>query len=162
MQGLLGRTAMRLTKLAIAAAFAADGAVSNLVPRSQVFSVERATVPVLPSIEVIGLSSERVDSGPMIRHELSCEITVSHATEDGADTLRSMTSYEPHGDAYWTRMSGWSRSSYRTAGWLCANYKARGGAYPQAARLALFAARQSRCPLWRRNDRYRNMGPTNR
>ena len=45
--------------------------------------VERSVVPVLPAIEVIALSSERVDTGPMARHELSCEITVASATEDG-------------------------------------------------------------------------------
>ena len=76
---------MRSTKLAIAAAFAASPAVSNLVPRSQVFAVERATVPTLPAIEIIAIGSERVDGGPMIKHELSCEITVANATEDGAD-----------------------------------------------------------------------------
>ena len=78
---------MRPVKVAIAAALRTDEAVSELVPPAQVFSVERSTVPVLPSIEVIGVSSERVDEGPMIRHELSIECTVSHQTEDGADAL---------------------------------------------------------------------------
>ena len=75
---------MRDAKAAIARALADDAAVSSLVPASQVFAVERATLPTLPSIEVIGLSSE-VDTWPMVRHELSVECTVTHATEDGAD-----------------------------------------------------------------------------
>ena len=78
---------MRATKLAIAAALAADTAVSNLVPAAQVFAVERATVPTLPAIEVIAISSSRVDGGPLIKHELSVEVTVSHPSEDGADEL---------------------------------------------------------------------------
>ena len=76
---------MREAKVAIAEAFRTDAAVSELVP-GQVFAVERATLPTLPSIEVIGLSSEG-DTWPMVRHELSVEITVSHQTEDGADEL---------------------------------------------------------------------------
>ena len=51
--------------------------------RSSAF--ERATVPTLPAVELIAISSERVDTGPMVRHELSVECTVTHATEDGAD-----------------------------------------------------------------------------
>ena len=78
---------MRPVKVAIAAALRTDAAVSELVPATSVYAVERATVPTLPSIEVIGVSSERVDEGPMIRHELSIECTVSHQTEDGADAL---------------------------------------------------------------------------
>ena len=78
---------MRAVKLAIAAALRADADVAALVPATSVYAVERATVPTLPSIELIGLSSERVDTGPMVRHELSIECTVSHATEDGADEL---------------------------------------------------------------------------
>ena len=65
---------MRATKRALAEALRTDAAV--LVPPAQIYAVERATVPVLPSIEVIGISTERVDSGPMARHEMSCEITV--------------------------------------------------------------------------------------
>ena len=78
---------MRATKVAIAEALRTDAAVSELVPAAQVFAVERATIPALPSIEVIAVSSERVDDGPLVRHELSVEVTVSHATEDGADEL---------------------------------------------------------------------------
>ena len=78
---------MRATKTAIAAALRTDAAVSELVPDAQVFAVERATIPNLPAVEVFALSSERVDTGPMVRHELSVECTVSHPTEDGADTL---------------------------------------------------------------------------
>ena len=80
---------MRASKQAIAAALAADAAVAALVPAAQVFSVERATIPSLPAVEVIGLSSERVGDGPMLRHELSIECTVSHQTEDGADLALS-------------------------------------------------------------------------
>ena len=76
---------MRATKRALAEALRTDAAV--LVPPAQIYAVERATVPVLPSIEVIGISTERVDSGPMARHEMSCEITVGSATEDKADSL---------------------------------------------------------------------------
>ena len=57
-----------------------------MVPATQIHSVERATLPVLPAVELVGVSSERVDTGPLIRHELSCEITVGHTSEDGADT----------------------------------------------------------------------------
>ena len=76
---------MRATKRAIAQALADDAAVSSLVQASQVFAVERSTIPQLPAIEVIGVSSERVDSGPMVVHELSVECTVTHSSEDGAD-----------------------------------------------------------------------------
>ena len=78
---------MRATKTAIAAALAADDAVSELVPAAQIYATERATLPTLPAVEVIAVSSERVGDGPMVKHELSIEVTVSHATEDGADTL---------------------------------------------------------------------------
>ena len=77
---------MRSSKQAIASALADDAAVSELVPASQVYAVERATLPTLPAVEVIGVSSEG-DTWPMVRHELSVECTVSHQTEDGADEL---------------------------------------------------------------------------
>ena len=78
---------MRPSKIAIANALAYDTAVSNLVPPAQIHSVERSTVPALPAIEIIAVSSERVDTGPMVRHELSIEVTVGSPTEDGADEL---------------------------------------------------------------------------
>ena len=78
---------MRATKSAIAEALQTDAAVLGLVPPAHVFAVERASLPTLPAIEIIGISTERVDTGPMIRHSMSIEITVSHATEDGADEL---------------------------------------------------------------------------
>ena len=81
---LLNGASMRAVKLAIAAALAADTSVSALVPGSQIFSVERATVPTLPAVELIGVTSERVNGG-MTRDEVSVECTVSHPTEDGAD-----------------------------------------------------------------------------
>ena len=78
---------MRATKTAIAAALAADDALAALVPDAQVYAVERATVPQLPSIEVIGVSSERVGDGPVVRHTVSIECTAAHPTEDGCDSL---------------------------------------------------------------------------
>ena len=78
---------VRAVKLALAAALRADTAVAALVPGAQIFAVERATLPTLPSIELIGVSSARVGNGPMIRHELAVEATVSHRSEDGADEL---------------------------------------------------------------------------
>ena len=78
---------MRPVKLALAEALRTDAAVSTLVPDAQIFATERAVLPVLPSIEVIAVSSERVGGGPMVRHELSIECTVSHQTEDGCDEL---------------------------------------------------------------------------
>ena len=84
---LLRGPAVRATKQAIAEALRIDPAVSELVPAAQVFAVERATLPTLPSIELVGVSSERVDTGPLVKHELSVQCTVSHPTEDGADEL---------------------------------------------------------------------------
>ena len=78
---------MRPVKLAIADALRADRGVGELVPGSQVFAVERATIPTLPAVEIIAISSERADTGPMIRHSMSVEITVSAITEDAADAL---------------------------------------------------------------------------
>ena len=78
---------MRAVKVAIAAALRTDAAVSELVPAAQVYAVERATLPTLPAIEMVAVSSEVVDSGPLVRHELSVEITAAHSTEDGADEL---------------------------------------------------------------------------
>ena len=76
---------MRATKVAIAAALAADPAVAALVPGSRIYAVERATIPALPAVEVIGITSERIGDGPLIRHAMNVEVTVSHQTEDGAD-----------------------------------------------------------------------------
>ena len=78
---------MRPVKVAIAAALRSDPAVSELVPDAQIFATEQATLPTLPAIEMVGVSSERVDNGPLVRHELSVEITAAHTTEDGADEL---------------------------------------------------------------------------
>ena len=75
---------MRKSKLAIAAALAADAAVSEHVPPSQIYACESAVLPTLPAIEIVGLSSE-VDAWPMLRHEVSVECTVAHAQEDAAD-----------------------------------------------------------------------------
>ena len=85
--GVFRGPAVRGAKLAIAEALRTDDAVSQRVPGTQVFSVERATIPQLPSIEIIAISSERVGGGPLDKHELSVECTVSHPTEDGADEL---------------------------------------------------------------------------
>ena len=78
---------MRPVKVAIAAALRSDNNVSKLVPREQIYAVERATVPTLPAVELVGVSSERVGEGPLARHEVSVEVTVSHQAEDGADEL---------------------------------------------------------------------------
>ena len=74
---------MRDAKIAIIKALAADPAVHALA--AACYTVERAAVPQLPSIEAIAVSSERVGNGPMVRHLIDLECTVSHATEDGAD-----------------------------------------------------------------------------
>ena len=76
---------MRDAKIAIIKALAADPAVHALAPAC--YTVERAAVPQLPSIEAIAVSSERVGNGPMVRHLMDLECTVSHATEDGVDEL---------------------------------------------------------------------------
>ena len=68
----------RASKQAIAAALREDAEVAALVPDEQIYAVERAVLPTLPAIEIVGLSSE-VDTWPMVRHELSIEVTVSHA-----------------------------------------------------------------------------------
>ena len=78
---------MRPVKLALAAALRSDNTVTTLVPPAQIFPVERATLPTLPAVEVIAVSSERVGDGPLVRHELSVECTVSHPYEDAADEL---------------------------------------------------------------------------
>ena len=78
---------MRASKRAIAAAFAAEHAITTLVPATQIHATEKATLPSLPSVELIGVTSERQETGPLLRHSLSIEITVSHVTEDGADEL---------------------------------------------------------------------------
>ena len=78
---------MRAVKVALADALRADPAVALLVPATSVYATERATVPTLPAVEVIAVTSERVGDGPMVKHELAVECTVSHPTEDGCDEL---------------------------------------------------------------------------
>ena len=75
---------MRSAKVAIRNALAADPVINRLVPGAQIFSVERATLPTLPAVELVSIASERTDR-PLIRHEFSCEITVSSSSENGAD-----------------------------------------------------------------------------
>ena len=70
---------MRTVKVAIAKALAA---AVETVP---VYAVERATLPTLPAVEVIGLTTKLQESGPLYRHLLAIEITASAATEDAAD-----------------------------------------------------------------------------
>ena len=36
---------------------------------------------------MIGVTSERQETGPLLRHQLSIEVTVTHASESGADTI---------------------------------------------------------------------------
>ena len=78
---------MRAAKRALAAALASDPAVAELVPATSVYAVERSTLPTLPAVEVIALSSDRVGDGPLVRHSMSIEVTVSHTSEDSADEL---------------------------------------------------------------------------
>ena len=75
---------MRASKLSIRNALAADDTITRLVPAAQIFSVERATLPVLPAIELVTIASERT-TRPLVEHQLSCEITVSSSSENGAD-----------------------------------------------------------------------------
>ena len=85
--GLLRGPTLRATKLAIAMALKSDKAIAALIPAAQIFSVERSTIPVLPAVELVGVTSEGVGDGPTIRHLLSVEITVAHSGEDAADEL---------------------------------------------------------------------------
>ena len=78
---------VRAVKLAIAAALRADTAVAALVPGGQIFATERATIPQLPSIELIAISSEQVGGGPIVRHSMAIECTCSNPSADGADVL---------------------------------------------------------------------------
>ena len=72
--------AMRPVKVAIAAALRTRSrGYRRLVPAARAST--RPSGPrsrQLPSIEVIGLSSERAGDGPMVKHELSIEVTMSH------------------------------------------------------------------------------------
>ena len=78
---------MRAAKIALSRALRNTAAVTALVKAEHIFATERAVLPTLPAIEIIGVSSERVDGGPLVRHELSIEVTVRHPAEDGADEL---------------------------------------------------------------------------
>ena len=95
---LFGGTSMRPTKLAIAdGATGRRCAVAALVPDGQVFSVERSTIPALPSIEVIGVKSEASDY--LIKHEL---IHRGHGESSDRGRRRrgcSMPSSRPHAPA---------------------------------------------------------------
>ena len=73
--------------MALSRALRNTAAVTRLVPDGQIFATERAVLPTLPAVEIIGVSSERVDGGPMVRHAMSIEVTVRHPAEDGADEL---------------------------------------------------------------------------
>ena len=77
---------MRTAKISIRDALASSDAITRLVPATQIHSTERAVLPVLPSIELIAIDSERTDR-PIVKHTLSCEITVSSPTEDDADEV---------------------------------------------------------------------------
>ena len=74
---------MRATKQALAAALRADPDLAELVTPEAIHAVERATLPTTPAVEIIGVRSEATEY--LAKHELAVEITVSHATEDGAD-----------------------------------------------------------------------------
>ena len=74
---------MRAARLAIAQALRETRHVTALVDATSIHAVELATLPTLPSIEVIAISSETADQ--VQRHELAIEVTVSNVTEDEAD-----------------------------------------------------------------------------
>ena len=74
---------MRATKVAIASALRADPNID--VPSTGVYAVERSILPKLPSVEVIGVSSERVGNGPMVQHAMRIEVTVGGQSEDDID-----------------------------------------------------------------------------
>ena len=74
---------MRRTKQSLAAALRDDHVLTELVSPSSIHAVERASIPTLPAVEIIAVSSEAADY--LVRHELALEVTVSHATEDKAD-----------------------------------------------------------------------------
>ena len=74
---------MRATKQALATAFREDPALAELVPPGSIHAVERASIPTLPAVEIIAVSSEATEY--LVRHEIALEVTVSHATEDAAD-----------------------------------------------------------------------------
>ena len=74
---------MRRTKQALAAALRGDPVLTELVPPGSIHAVERASIPTLPAVEIIAVSSEATEY--LLRHELALEVTVSHTTEDAAD-----------------------------------------------------------------------------
>ena len=76
---------MRSVKTAIAHALAEDAAIAALIPSEQIHAVERATLPLLPSVEIAGVTSEPQETGALVRHSLSIECTVASADEDAAD-----------------------------------------------------------------------------
>ena len=76
---------MRVVKQAIAKALATDDAVAALVPSASVYATERATIPQLPSIEIVAVDSTLQETGPLTRHLVSIEITVRAPSEDDAD-----------------------------------------------------------------------------
>ena len=57
-----------------------------------------ATVPTLPSIEVISVTSERL-AHALVKHEISIEATRSRTRPKTAPTKRSMASCRPSGAA---------------------------------------------------------------
>ena len=133
---------MRATKTAIAEALRTDAAVSELVPATSVYATERATLPTLPAIEVIAVSTERVEDGPMVRHELSIEVTVSHATEDGP-MRRWTTSCGPSGSDSMLLSASFQRLRWRAvrAVWWC--WRGHAGPSRRRLRRASYGARRS-------------------
>ena len=74
---------MRASKVAIAAALRTDSNID--VFSTSIYAVERSVLPKLPSIEIIGVSSERVGNGPLARHTMRIEVTVGGQSEDDID-----------------------------------------------------------------------------
>ena len=76
---------MRSVKVAVAAALAGDEVITRLVTCGQIFATERATLPILPAIEIVAVDSTPQETGPLVKHLMSVEVTVANVTEDGAD-----------------------------------------------------------------------------
>ena len=61
---------MRAVKQALAADLRADPELAELVPATSVYAVERATLPTLPAVEIIGipLRAGRLPDPPRDQH----------------------------------------------------------------------------------------------
>ena len=71
---------MRASKQALAAALRDDPDLTELVPPGSIHAVERATIPTLPRIEIIGVQSAAADY--LVRHEMAIEVGLSGFPND--------------------------------------------------------------------------------